>query len=124
MSGCGKRLADPMESDPRSVFKMSLLERFFAALIFGPIALGFTVAIFSLLKQVMHYLQSGQWVSVSVIDALRLFHMKWAIQPESWIGLHKLLDSLWLGFGTIILGGGLSLFFVRVSLAILPNGED
>ncbi len=56
--------------------------------------------------QLLAYLQSGAWVAVSLLDALRHGPESialWVVWPSGWIGLHKVLGWLPLSAALIAL---------------------
>lgn len=54
--------------------------------------------------QVFHYLRSGYWIAISVIDGLTRMGVEWAIYPTDWIGLHNMLGAINLGAAIMICG--------------------
>ena len=52
----------------------------------------------SFLAQIYNWMQQGEWVGYSLIDALKgqgpSGWSAWADSPNSWIGIHKILDYI------------------------------
>lgn len=80
------------------------LGEIFTHIILWPIAIGFSACVFILLNQGLKFLQSGNWPSISVVDALRFYGSEWAAYPDVWLGVHNILDSLPMSIGAVILG--------------------
>ena len=47
--------------------------------------------------QLYGFLYSGEWPTLSIITALSYFEARWAGSPQSWFGLHTVLDHIPLG---------------------------
>ena len=43
--------------------------------------------------QIYGYLMDGVWTPMSIITALNWAGVEWAAYPDSWVGVHKILDS-------------------------------
>ena len=61
--------------------------------------------------QVFHWLETGVWTSMSINDALRRAGSLWAVNPQSYYGLHKLFNALPLA-GVAIGGPSIGLAIV------------
>lgn len=44
--------------------------------------------------QIFLYLKNGFWQSLSIIDVLSYFNIPWAVWPNDWIGLWKVLNFI------------------------------
>lgn len=53
------------------------------------------------------YLKNGEWIEISTLDAMSIVGIDWATNPQSWLGIHKILSGLslvdFLGLSGIIL---------------------
>jgi hypothetical protein len=59
------------------------------------VAIGFAVAGMGIfLYQCYLYLLVGEWHSISMLSVMKYIGIAWALHPQSWIGLHKILDFL------------------------------
>lgn len=54
--------------------------------------------------QIFDFLRDGEWVSISIITALVKFDIPWAIYPQDWLGLHKVLDVIPLSAALFVSG--------------------
>ena len=70
-------------------------------LILGSSLLG---GLFIIGMQIFFYLKEGAWNSVSIIDGLVELNLKWAINPQDWLGLWNILDFLPLSVSLLVLG--------------------
>ncbi|GEM_PF-3070994 len=61
-------------------------------------------------KQCYTYLRYGEWVPRSVIDLMEMFEVRWAMSPDDWIGLHKVLDWTPMSVALILTGIVLAAF--------------
>ena len=52
--------------------------------------------------QVYVFLRFGYWQPISVVTALARLGLKWALMPEQWIGLHKVLDIVPLSLALFV----------------------
>jgi hypothetical protein len=52
------------------------------------------------------WLRFSEWQPFSAITLLKWLNVPWAIRPEDWLGLHKLLDGLPLSLTLFVLGVG------------------
>ena len=68
-----------------------------------------------LIWQVYGYLRLESWRSLSTLDVLRSFEMKWAITPTDWLGLYRILE--WMPLS-------LSLPIVGIVLALIAGWQD
>lgn len=83
--------------EERDSDKPSALQPVFGALICtGGIATGG--------YQVYLFLKEGIWEMTSIIDVLVWLEMKWAIDPDDWLGVWKILDKIPVGLVLIIIG--------------------
>lgn len=66
-----------------------------------------------LIYQIIFWLSKGYWQGMSVLYP---FYEKWdwALYPNSWIGVHKILDNLPLWLGLVIFGGIFIVIMARV----------
>jgi hypothetical protein len=94
------------------------LEEIYARIVVWPIIIGGLACFGILFYQGSKFLQIGVWQSVSVIDALRYFGSEWAHSPNTWLGVHKILDFLPMSIGGLILG------FLPLILAVLIAKSD
>lgn len=67
--------------------------------------------------QAYHFLRSGDWLPMSSIDGLSRLGSRWANEPDTWLGIWKILDVLPLTLALICLGLACWLGFIKVSLA-------
>ena len=44
--------------------------------------------------QILTYLKTGFWQSISVINVMQYYGIKWAFVPNDWLGLWKLLNMV------------------------------
>ncbi len=51
--------------------------------------------------QVYSYLQTGEWPGLSLVSGLQLVDMRWALYPNSWLGVYKILESMPLSFASV-----------------------
>ena len=71
----------------------------------------FLAALVIVAGQVLLWLNRGKWPGLSILNVIVLVNpasADWIIDPQSWIGLHKLLSeiplALWfVGFGWVFL---------------------
>jgi len=77
----------------------------FGAIIYV-VTLGFLLlgGLFIIGKQIYFYLKDGVWNSVSIIDGLVELNMKWAINPQDWVGVWSILDLLPLSVTLLVFG--------------------
>jgi len=76
--------------------------------------------------QIYMYLRSGDWQSWSVITPLSWAGLGWAVNPQSWYGLHQVLDWVHVSFGIIAVSPllfYLSQLYYEVDVAI-ENAAD
>jgi hypothetical protein len=68
--------------------------------------------------QLVDYLQSGTWAAFSILSIMNFIGLnpEWVVQPQSWLGLHKVFD--WL-HGSV----GISFLFLLASLIIIVENE-
>ena len=73
--------------------------------------------------QVVHWLDVGQWISISVLDFLIWFDYKrgWAENPDTWFGLWKALNWLPLSGTAVVYGAFMSLIFGANGPEIVDN---
>ena len=58
-----------------------------------------------LLWQTFGWLNEGVWVPMSVIDGIRnIWPSQWLDYPQSWIGIHKILEATPVSLGYLALG--------------------
>jgi hypothetical protein len=50
--------------------------------------------IISLSYQILKYLKTGFWPSLSIIDIMKYFEINWATSPNDWFGLWQILNFL------------------------------
>ena len=71
-------------------------------------AWGYAVLRFGL--QIYHYLQTGEWMPFTGLTAVcDLWGTSWCSQPENWLGVWDILDTL---------NGSLVLIFAGIALAV------
>lgn len=58
----------------------------------------------ALAHQSYQWLRFSYWEPLSVITALRWLEVPWALRPQDWFGLHKLLDGIPLFVGLPVVG--------------------
>lgn len=58
------------------------------------IVMGFLAAIATLAYQTWQFLQTGEWLALSLLSPLRLLKLSWALSPQSWFGLYKIFDAI------------------------------
>lgn len=58
-------------------------------------------AIGSIGWQIYTYLKFDEWHSISLITAMRWFEIKWAVSPDGWFGLYKVLDYIPLSLASL-----------------------
>lgn len=81
---------------------------FFGGIIAGVVVFAYQLYIF---------LQKAEWISYSVLDVAKSEFISgfavgvWAKTPESWLGVHKILDFLPLSFSLVVFGVVASLVF-------------
>lgn len=63
-----------------------------------------------LIWQIYGYLRFENWRSLSLVDVLSSFEVKWAIAPTDWIGLHRILE--WTPLSLLVLIVGLVLALI------------
>jgi hypothetical protein len=93
-----------------------------AGLIFG----GFCLAALAVLGyQTIIFLMDGAWPKLSFLVVIEYISPEWARHPESWKGLHKLLDMP-LFFGLFVSAIFISTLFGLAGLMIGDNiwGKD
>ncbi len=70
---------------------------------FGIMGAGMLVVLY----QIFYYLKEGDWLTISVIDAL-IYVQKdpwpWLLYPGDWVGFHNLLQKTPLSVGLAVLG--------------------
>ena len=66
------------------------------------VGLGLLGAISIWMYQVFSFLRFGQWMPISVLTALSWLEVEWAIFPNQWLGVYKVLDFLPLSLVSII----------------------
>lgn len=54
--------------------------------------------ILTICYQMLEYLKKGFWGSLSLIDVMRYFKIKWALMPQDWFGLWNLLNFINVAF--------------------------
>jgi hypothetical protein len=54
--------------------------------------------------QVLGWLNTAVWETHSIVDVLHAQGSTWAMYPEEWVGLHKVLDFIHAGFATGVCG--------------------
>ena len=70
------------------------------------------VGAFILLWQCWRWLETGAWPSLSLIDGWLYawgctWECNWLIQPDRWIGLHKIVSAVPVSVGAFMCGGAL-----------------
>ncbi|BCA95559.1 hypothetical protein TUM19329_19200 [Legionella antarctica] len=60
----------------------------------GAIFIGIFSSIIILGFQILKYLKTGNWSSLSLIDIMRYYEVGWAEQPHDWFGLWYALNSI------------------------------
>ncbi len=63
-----------------------------------------------LIWQIYGYLRFEIWRSLSLVDILRGFEMKWAVAPADWIGLYRILE--WMPLSLLVPVVGVILAFI------------
>ena len=58
------------------------------------ILVGFLAAIVTLAIQTWQFLQTGEWLALSLLSPLRLLKLSWAVSPQSWFGLRRRVVEL------------------------------
>ena len=53
--------------------------------------------------QIYEYLKQGEWLSFTVIDGLLFIDSSWAKEPDDWLGIWKILNTIPLSLALIIL---------------------
>lgn len=53
--------------------------------------------------QCYFYLMYGEWISVSVIDVVSMLDEKYLTQPDSWVGVWKILNKTPLAAALVVL---------------------
>lgn len=69
-----------------------------------PLVIGFIGTLAILGFQAYIFLQDGIWPEMSVMTALRLFDVPWAIFPQEWLGIHKILTHVPLSLSALLIG--------------------
>ena len=62
---------------------------------------------------IMNYLIDARWRPLSVVDALRWLDVDWAGYPQSWLGLHRVLEWAPLSLSWFVVG--LAVFILWIS---------
>lgn len=77
---------------------------------------GIGLFILCLGMQIYWFLKSGVWTPIGSLDGLGWigFEDKWLSWPETWLGLHKLLNSINAGFGAFVIGLFVGGFFFKL----------
>ena len=57
-----------------------------------------------ILWQILYYLKTGEWFSMSVVFLLQKIGFEWTSNPTDWIGIYNLLDRIPLSFACIMAG--------------------
>jgi hypothetical protein len=75
----------------------------------GVVGIGLLLAgIGTLGLQIVWFLQTGEWTSLSVMDLMQQFldpdRTPWVFKPESWLGFHKILEWIPTSFAVFCLG--------------------
>jgi len=64
--------------------------------------------------QIVTWLMHGYWESISILYPFYTFgNWMWAIYPDTWVGLHKILEMIPLSLTSILLG-----------IILMVNSED
>ena len=110
------------------ILRYGLAGLIFASFILGFIFLIICPAIF--IWRICIFLYYGVWVKISVISALIKIQgvtgfeiSEWVSRPESWIGIHKILDNIHVEIAAIALAtlmGGI-FFLSMLSLIEIPE---
>jgi hypothetical protein len=60
-------------------------------------------AVWTLGGEIISWLRAGTWESPSIIAFLAKHDVQWAVAPEHWIGVHRLLGGcpLWMGLAVV-----------------------
>jgi hypothetical protein len=63
--------------------------------LFGSLAVGsFFMSAVTLFLQSYNYLKVGEWEKTSLIYYLQAFKNEWALSPQNWIGVQKIVDGI------------------------------
>jgi len=61
------------------------------------------ILLLPLIVQVLYFLKTGHWLPVSLITVLQWVGCNWALTPNDWYGLWKVLNTIHLSILIIIL---------------------
>lgn len=70
-------------------------------------------------KQILDFLKYGEWSASPFLHYVgELLYWEWALIPNTWLGIHRILDSLNAGFGILLASAVLASAIGLVSLSV------